>query len=171
MVDNDFTDNEGGDEEDVDFFASRNDAFEDADDADDGSYSKGVPATKRKRKRRKLGKRKKGETTKTVGKQAARRHENTTINPDSVLRGGECEVDLKEGDADGYSGGEDDEDDSDNDLFKEKRYKKTKAKNWTKHTNRSPGRDILPIPFGGTTEFFRPKVSDEELKGFTCLGG
>ena len=55
MVDDDFTDkefvDEGKDEEDVDFFASRNDAFEDANDADDGSYSEGVPATKRKREK------------------------------------------------------------------------------------------------------------------------
>jgi len=42
-----------------------------------------------------------------------------------------------------------------------------KAKNWTKHTNGRPGREIYPIPFGGTMDTFRPKVSEEELKGFT----
>jgi hypothetical protein len=84
MVDDDFTDkefvDEGGDEDDVDFFDSRDDAIEDADDADDGSYSEGVPATKRKRE--------KGATTKTAEKRAAKRNKkgrhkkNTTINPD-----------------------------------------------------------------------------------------
>jgi hypothetical protein len=49
--------------------------------------------------------------------------------------------------------------------------KKSKAKNWTKHTDGQPGRDIHPIPFGGTTEIFHPKVSEEELKGFTDKHG
>ena len=98
MVDNDFTDkefiDEGGDEEDVDFFASRNDAFEDADDADDGSYSEGVPAMKRKRE-------KGGVTTKTA--QAAkrnnkRRHKTkTTINPNSILLCGKGGADGAKG--------------------------------------------------------------------------
>ncbi len=55
MVDNDFTDKEFVDEgdDDVDFFDSRDDAVEDANDAKDGSYSEGSPARKRKRKRKK----------------------------------------------------------------------------------------------------------------------
>jgi hypothetical protein len=83
---------------------------------------------------------------------------------------GKCDADGEGGDADGYSGG-DDEDDSDNDLFEEKRYEKTKAKSWTKHSDGRPGRDIHPIPFGGMLEVFRPKVSDEELKGFIDAHG
>jgi hypothetical protein len=52
MVDDDFTDKEIIDgDEDVDFFDSRDDAVNDANDADDGSYSKGAPATKKKRKK------------------------------------------------------------------------------------------------------------------------
>ncbi len=61
MVDNDFTNKEIVDwDEDVDFFDSRVDAINDANDAYDGSYSKGAPATKKKRK--------KGATKKTGGK-------------------------------------------------------------------------------------------------------
>ena len=82
-----------------------------------------------------------------------------------MLRSGERDADGEEGDADGYSGGGDDSD-SDNDFFEDKRYEKSKAKNWTKHTDGRPGREIHPILFGGTTETFRPKVSDEELKDF-----
>jgi hypothetical protein len=82
-----------------------------------------------------------------------------------VLLSGEGDVDGKEGNADGYSGG-DNEDDSDNIFFEEKRYKKMKAKNWTKHAGGQPGREIHPIPFGGTTETFCPKVSNKELKGW-----
>ena len=82
-----------------------------------------------------------------------------------MLRSGERDSDGKEGDADGYSGGGEDSN-SDNDFFEDKRYKKSKAKNWTKHTDGRPGREIHPIPFGGTMETFCPKVSDEELKGF-----
>jgi hypothetical protein len=52
MVDDDFTDKEIIDgDEDVDFFDSRDDAVNDANNADDGSYSKGAPATKKKRKK------------------------------------------------------------------------------------------------------------------------
>ena len=84
MVDDDFTDKEIVDgDEDVDFFDSRNDAVNDTNDADDGSYSEGAPATKKKRK-------------KTGGKRATKRNnshrrlnKNTTINPDLVLRSGE----------------------------------------------------------------------------------
>jgi len=159
MVDDDFTDKEIVDgDEDVDFFDSRNNAINDTNNADDGSYSEGATATKKKRK-------------KTGGKRATkcnktRRLNNTTINPDLVLWSGKRDADGEEGDADGYSGGDDDSD-SDNDFFEDKRYEKSKAKNWTKHTDGQPRREIHPIPFGGTTETFRPKVSEEELKGFT----
>jgi len=163
MVDNDFTDKDIVDgDKDVDFFDSRDDAVNDANDADDGSYSEGAPATKKKREE-------------TGGKRATKRNysrrlNNTTINPDLVLRSGERDADGKEGDADGYSGGDDDSD-LDNNFFEDKRYEKSKAKNWTKHTDGQPGREIHPIPFGGTTETFRPKVSEEELKGFTDKNG
>jgi hypothetical protein len=82
---------------------------------------------------------------------------NTSINHDFVISGkGDADI---EGDTDGV--------DSDNnvDLFKEKRYKKTKATNWTMHKNRQPGREIYPIPFTGTSKFFCPNISDEEMKG------
>ena len=109
MVDNDFTNKElvEGDE-DVDFFDSHDNAVNDANDADDGSYSKGAPTTKKKRK-------------KTGGKRATkcnktRRLNNTTIIPDLELRSGKRDVDGKKGDADGYSGGDDDSN-SDNDFF------------------------------------------------------
>jgi len=164
MVDDDFIDKEIVDgDEDVDFFDSRNDAVNDANDAADGSYSEGAPATKEKRK--------KGATKKMGGKRATKRNKtcqlnNTTINPDLVLQSGKRDTDGEEGNTDGYSGGDDDSN-SDNDFFEEKRYKKMKAKNWTKHTDGRPGREIHPIPFGGMAETFRPKVSEEELKGFT----
>ena len=52
MVDNDFTNKEIVDgDEDVDFFDIRDDAVNDADDANDGSYSNGAPVTKKKRKK------------------------------------------------------------------------------------------------------------------------
>ncbi len=94
MVDNDFTDKELVDgDEDVDFFDCRDDAVNDANDADDGSYSEGAPATKKKRK-------------KTGGKRATKRNKtrqlnNTTINPDLVLRCGKRDAEGEEGDADG----------------------------------------------------------------------
>ena len=119
MVNDDFTNNKvvNGDN-DVDFFDSRDDAVDNADNANDGSYSKGAPATKKKRK--------KGATMKTGRKQATKhnkthRHKNTTINPDLVLRSGKGDADGKEGDADGYSGGDDDSN-LDNNYFEEKRY-------------------------------------------------
>ncbi len=86
MVDNDFTDKEIIDsDEDVDFFDSRDNAVNDANDADDGSYSEGAPATKKKRKN-------------TGGKRVTKRNKtrrlnNTTINPDIVLRSGERDTD------------------------------------------------------------------------------
>lgn len=54
-IDDNFTNKDFIDEGDdfVDYFNSRNDAVEDADDANNDSYSKGVPATKRMRKRKK----------------------------------------------------------------------------------------------------------------------
>jgi hypothetical protein len=87
-----------------------------------------------------------------------------------VLQSEERDTDGKEGNTDGYSGGDEDSD-SDNDFFEQKRNKKSKAKNWTKHTDGQPGREIHPIPFGGTTETFFPKVSAEELRGFTDKHG
>ncbi len=51
-----------------------------------------------------------------------------------MLRCGKRDADGEEGDADGYSGGGDDSD-SDNDFFEDKRYEKSKAKNWTEHTD------------------------------------
>ena len=44
-------------------------------------------------------------------------------------------------------------------------YKKIKAKNWTMHESKWPGREIQPIPFTGPAEFFRPNLTDKELKG------
>jgi hypothetical protein len=159
MADDDFTNKEIVDgDEDVDFFDCRDDAVNDANNADDGSYREGAPATKKKRK--KTGEERATKHNKT------RRLNNTTINPDLVLRSGKRDMDGKEGDADGYSGGDDDSD-LDNNVFEEKRCEKSKAKNWTKHTNGQPGRTIYPIPFKGTTQSFCPKVSEEGLKGFT----
>jgi hypothetical protein len=77
---------------------------------------------------------------------------NTSINHDFVISG-EGDADI-EGDADGKDS------DDDVDLFEEKRYKKTKAKNWTMHKNGRPGREIHPIPFTGMSEFFCPNISD-----------
>ena len=101
MVDDDFTDEE----------------------VDDGSYSKGAPATRKKRK--------KGAKTKTGGKRATKRSKtrgckNTTINPDLVLHSGEVDAKGEEGDADGYSRGDDDSN-LDNDCFEEKRYEKNEG--------------------------------------------
>ena len=64
-----------------------------------------------------------------------------------------------EGDADG------EDSDDDINLFEEKRYTKTQAKNWTMHENGQPGRVIHPIPFTGPAELFRPNLTDDELKG------
>ena len=124
MVDDDFTDEEVDDgDNDVDFFDSHDDAVDDTDDADDGSYSKGAPATRKKRK--------KGAKTKTGGKRATKRSKtrgckNTTINPDLVLHSGEVDAKGEEGDADGYSRGDDDSN-LDNDCFEEKRYEKNEG--------------------------------------------
>jgi hypothetical protein len=163
MVDDDFTNVDGL----VNFIDSGDDNVSDtANDANanNGLYSKGAPATKKKRK--------KGATTKTGGKQATKRkkifrHNNTTINPYLVLLRGKGDADSEEGNAEGYSGG-DDKDDSDNIFFEEKRYKKTKAKNGTKHAGGRPGREIHPIPFRGMAETFCLKVSNKELKGWRC---
>ena len=52
MVNNDFTDNEIIDgDKDIDFFDSRDNAVNDANDVDDVSYSEGAPVTKKKRKK------------------------------------------------------------------------------------------------------------------------
>jgi hypothetical protein len=81
---------------------------------------------------------------------------NTSINHGFVVCGeGDAVV---EGDADGKDS------DKDADLFKEKRYERTNAANWTKHKNGQPGRVTHPIPFTGTSEFFCPNISDIEMK-------
>ena len=83
---------------------------------------------------------------------------NTPVNHDSVMLSGDGDTDF-EGDADA------EDSDDDIDLFEEKRYEKTKSKNWTKHENGRPWREIHPIPFTGLSEFFRPNLSDDEVKG------
>ncbi len=120
MAEDDFTDKEIVDgDKDVDFFDSHDNTVNDANNANDGSYSKEAPATKKKRK-------------KTGGKRATKRNKtcplnNTTIiKPDLVLQSGKHDADGKEGDTDGYSGGDDDSN-SDNNFFEDKRYKKPKA--------------------------------------------
>ena len=78
---------------------------------------------------------------------------------------GEGDPDF-EGDADGGFEGDADGENSDDDIFvEEKWYEKTKAKNWTMHENERPGMEIQPIPCTGPAEFFRPNLTDEELKG------
>jgi hypothetical protein len=88
--------------------------------------------------------------------QKGRHNNNTSINHDFVISGkGDADI---EGDADG-------KDSDDNvDLFEEKRFEKTNATNWTKHKNGQPGRDIYPISFTGTSEFFPPNITDKEMK-------
>ncbi len=114
MVDDDFTDKEIVDgDKDVEFFDCRDDAANDANDADVGSYSEGAPATKKKRK--KTGRKQATLRNKT------RRLNNTTINHDLVLLSGACDADGEEGDADSYSGGDGDSN-LDNNFFEEKRY-------------------------------------------------
>jgi hypothetical protein len=72
---------------------------------------------------------------------------NTPINHDSgIMPSGDGDADF-EGDADT------EDSDDDIDLFEEKQYEKTKSKNWTKHKNGRPGRDIHPILFTGLSEF------------------
>ena len=85
---------------------------------------------------------------------------------------GEGDPDF-EGDADGNFEGDVDGEDSDDDidLFKEKRYEKTKAENWTMHENGRPRRDIQAIPFTGPAEFFGPNLTGEELKGMFDVHG
>jgi len=97
---------------------------------------------------------------------------NTSINHDSVMLSGEGDPDF-EGDADGNFEGDVDGEDSDDDidLFKEKRYEKTKAEKWTIHENGRPGRDIQAIPFTGPAEFFCPNLTGEELKGMFDVHG
>ena len=146
MVDDDFTDKEIVDgDKDVDFFDSRDDAVNDANDADDGSYSEGAPATKKKRK-------------KTGGKQATkcnktRRLNNTTINPDLVLRSGERDVDGKEGDADGYSGGDDDSN-SDNDFLRTRGMKNRRQKIGRSTPTDNRGRRFIQFLLEGRQRHF-----------------
>jgi hypothetical protein len=128
-------------------------------DNDDDLYSKVTTTKKRKKQARSKPmtskKRKSKGTTKCNNK--SQHNNNTSINHDFVISGkGDADI---EGDADGK--------DSDNniDLFEEKRYKKTKAKNWTMHKNGQPGREIHPIPITGTSELFCPNISDKEMKG------
>jgi hypothetical protein len=130
----------------------------DDEDNDNVLYIK-VAATKKRKKGTRLKpmmlkKRKPKGTTKHNNK--SRHNSNTSINHDFLVWGkGDADV---EGDADGEESVED------VDLFKEKRYKKTNAANWTKHKNGQPGRVIHPIPFTGTSEFFCPNISDIEIK-------
>ncbi len=171
MVDNDYTDMKdvAVNEETIEFDNRNDDDQENRDDDDcnnnndddnndDVLYSK-VTATKKRKKGMRLKqmmskKRKPKGTTKCNNK--SRHNSNTSINHDFVVCG-EGDADV-EGDADGK------ESDEDIDLFKEKRYKKTNAANWTKHENGQPGRVIHPIPFTGTSEFFCTNISDIEMK-------
>ena len=74
MVNDDFTDNKVVDEDNnIDFFDSHDDAIDDAHNADDGSYSKGAPTTKKKRK--------KGATMKMGGKPKRKGGCQNTIVP------------------------------------------------------------------------------------------
>jgi hypothetical protein len=120
------------------------------DDDDGDDYIEAVATTEKKRKKGKSSTSKKQHKSKGMS--------NTPINHDSVMLSGKGDADF-EGDADG------EDSDDDIDLFEEKRYEKTKAKNWTKHKNGQPGREICLIPFTGPAEFFRPNLSDDEVKG------
>ena len=102
-------------------------------------------------------KRKKGKLSTSKKRRKSKGMTNTSINHDSVMLSGKGDMDF-EGDADGKDS------DDDVDLFEEKRYEKSKAKNWTMHKNGQPGREIHPIPFTGPAEFFRPNISDNKLK-------
>ena len=75
MVDDDFTNKEivDGDKDDVDFFDSRDDTVNDANDADDGSYSEGH--LRRRRRGRRRGGNEQPNATKHAG----------TITPQSTL--------------------------------------------------------------------------------------
>jgi hypothetical protein len=171
MVNNDYTNMEdvAVDKEAIEFNNPNNDNQDnskdnncnndiDDDDNNDVLYSK-VPTTKKRKKGARLKpmtpkKRKSKGTTKRNKK--SRHDNNTSINHDFVISGkGDADV---EGDADSnYS-------DDNVDLFKEKKYEKTNATNWTKHKNGQPGREIHLIPFTGTSEFFPQNITDKEMK-------
>jgi hypothetical protein len=173
MVDNDYTDKEDFATNKAVEFNNRDDNDGDNnddnngsdDDNDDDLYSK--VATNKKRKKGTRSKQTTLKKTKSVA--AAKRNKksrhinNTTINHDYIISG---EGDLViEGDANGKDS------DLDIDFFRERRYEKTKATNWTMHTNGQPGRVIHPIPFTGPAEFFCPNISEEELKGMVDVHG
>ena len=87
---------------------------------------------------------------------------NTSINHGYAMLSGEGDADFEGADFEGDADGKDL--DEDIDLFEEKRYEKTKEKNWTMRKNGLPGREIHPIPLTGPAEFCRPNLSDNELK-------
>jgi hypothetical protein len=87
---------------------------------------------------------------------------NTSINHDDAMLSGEGDADFESADFEGNADGKDS--DEDIDLFEEKRYEKRKEKNWMMRKNGLPGREIHPIPLTGPAEFFRPNLSDDELK-------
>ena len=159
MVDDDYTNKEDAvvDKEATEFNDQDNnnndnnegdDGCNDDDEGDD--YIEAVATTEKKRKKGNLSTSRKWHKSKGTT--------NTPINHDSVMLSGEGDADF-EGDTDS------EDSDDDIDLFKEKRYEKTKAKNWTKRKNGRPGREIHPIPFTGSAEFFWPSLSDNEVKG------
>jgi hypothetical protein len=168
MVDDDYTDKEDAvvDEEAIEFNNrdddddddnKGNDGGADDDDDDGNDYIEVVVTTEKKRKKAKSSTSRKRHKSKGMA--------NTPINhDDSVMLSGECDVDF-EGDADA------EDSDDDIDLFEEKRYEKTKTKNWTKHKNGRPGREIHPIPFTGLAEFFQPNLSDDKVKGMMDAHG
>ena len=155
MVDNVYTHKEDVAANKAIEFNNRNDG-DDNDADDDDCYSKDVT-----KKMRKKGVRSKQTTPKktTTKRNKIRRHINTiTINH------GEGDL-LVEGDTDGK------ESDDDIDFFKEQRYDKTAATNWTTHADGLPGRINHPIPFTGPDELFRVNVSKKELKGMVDAHG
>jgi hypothetical protein len=168
MVDDDYTNKEDAvvDEEEAIEFNNRdhddddgdNEGNDGSDDNDDGGddYIEVVATTEKKRN--------KGKSSMSRKRHKSKGAANTPINHDSVMLSGDGDADF-EGDADA----EDSNDDID--LFEEKRYEKTKTKNWMKHENGRPGRYIHPIPFTGLSEFFRPNLSDDKVKGMMDAHG
>jgi hypothetical protein len=138
-------------------------------DDDDDLY---IPDVATMEKKRKKGARSKLKSSMSKKWHKSKGTNNTSINHDSVMLSGKGDPDF-EGDADGDLEGDADGEDLDEDIdfFEEKRYEKTKAKNWTMHKNGRPGRVIHPIPFTGPAEFFSPNLSDEELKGMVDVHG
>jgi hypothetical protein len=168
MVNIDYTDNEdvAVDEEAIEFINCDNNNQDNGndngcnndDDNDDNNGNDDDNGDDLHRKVATTKKRKKGVRSKlmTLKKRKSKKtnKHNASINHDFVVSG--------EGDADveGDAGSKDSDDDVD--LFKEKRYEKTKAKKCTMHNNGQPGREIHLIPFTRTSEFFCPNMSDEE---------